>query len=422
MSMSSSDVYGNNILQTGLGPILDRTESLKRMMVLPPFPVDCSTIPRHIRLHHLMTVRDLYIPSTESGRVVETIDLMIRQGYRYRDPHQAEAWRLISHELLPSGRRRAPAMAAVVVGHSGVGKTETIRRTLEQYPQVLPHNSFPQIIGPHRQVTWISVDVPSSGRSSDLAANLMYAWDEAMALFDPKLGTRFTAALSASRRDGQKMLDEWRQVAMTHFLGILHLDEVQNFFKLPSLKSRRARTATGESELSIVEDQALRWILSLTNTWQTPVLMSGTPDGVGALTRRLSNTQRFVTSGYHHMQPFSGPDCPMFKDVFFPQLIKYQWLKFPLRESDELRKEVINLTAGIPRLIIALWVAAQRMALERSDDVLRLDDLKTASSHFLRPVQPAVQALRSGDPKLMSRYEDLVRVDDGFWEQFWSVS
>ena len=80
---------------------------------------------------------------------------------------------------------------------------------------------------------------------------------------------------------------------------------------------------------------------------------------------------------------------------------------------------VIDLTAGIPRLIIALWVAAQRVALERLDDVFRLDDIKTASSRFLRPVRPAVQAIQSGDPKLMSRYEDLIRIDDGFWSQFW---
>ena len=72
-------------------------------------------------------------------------------------------------------------MAALVVGHSGTGKTEAILRALNCYPtQVITHDSFPRLKGPHHQMVALSVDVPPSGRSADLAANLMTAWDTAM--------------------------------------------------------------------------------------------------------------------------------------------------------------------------------------------------------------------------------------------------
>jgi len=37
-------------------------------------------------------------------------------------------------------------------------------------------------------------------------------------------------------------------------------------------------------------------------------------------------------------------------------------------------------------------------------------------------VQPAVLALRSGDPAKMMQFEDLMPTDDTFWATFWSVS
>jgi len=240
-------------------------------------------------------------------------------------------------------------MAAVAVGHSGTGKTEGSLRSLGLYPdQVISHASFPNIEGEHQLVVWQSTDVPSSGRSVDLAANLMTSWEEAMAKHAPTLVGRFAATLSRERRDGQKMLDEWRQVALVYFLGLLHLDEVQNFFKLPSLAKRRKKDGNPEDlELSIIEDQCLKWILSLTNTWQIPVLLTGTLDGVGALTKRLANIQRFVTCGYHPYRHFEVVDDPAYADEFVKKLARYQLVAAPVKVTPELLELILVLTGGI---------------------------------------------------------------------------
>ena len=302
-----NDPYDGNILTQGLGPILSRQQALTLLLYLPPLPQDIEKMPKHIRMHQLMLLRDFHIPSVEGGRLIETIDLMIRPSYRYRDPKSAQTWRTITSEPVSHKTPRAPATAAVVVGHSGSGKTEAILRGLNLYPQqVIVHDSFPRLVGKHPQMVWQSIDAPPSGRAADLAASLMISWDATMEKYFPGAPNRFEAAISNSRRNGSKMLDEWRQVASSHFLGLLHLDEVQNFFQLQSLEKRRKHAKTaGSLELSIVEDQCLKWILTLTNTWQIPLLLSGTPDGIGALTKRLSNLERFAVlcSCCHSMTP-----------------------------------------------------------------------------------------------------------------------
>ncbi len=418
------DPYAGNILTQGLGPILSRQQALSMLTYLPPLPPpDIGSVPKHIRMHLLMTLRDLHIPSIEGGRLVETIDLMIRPSYRYRDPKSAHTWGMICGEPMLHKTPKAPAMAAAVVGHSGSGKTEAILRGLSLYPQqVITHDTFPHLVDKHHQVIWQSINVPASGRSADLAANLMMDWDAMMAKYSPGTPGGFEATLARERRDGSKMLDEWQQVASSHFLGLLHLDEVQNFFRLQSLEKRKKRgNETGGLELSIVEDQCLKWILTFTNSGGNPLLLSGTPDGIGALTKRLSNIERFTSSGYHQFPLFENADSPLFYKGFFEPLSQYQFVSKRLEVTPRLAALIIELTGGVLRIIIALWIAAHRVAFERKDDDLRIDDFNRAAATYLAPIAPAIAALRSKDPQRMARYEDLIARDDGFFSTFWST-
>lgn len=414
------DPYSGNLLTQGLGPIRSRIEVMKTLTELPKMLQSMDGIPAHIAMHHLMSLRDFHIPGVEDCRLHETVELMVRQNYRYLDPAVATTWSTVSGNHVVFNPRLAPAYGAAVAGISGTGKSEGILRCLRSYPQqVIHHETFPHLVGGHQQLVWMSINCPSSGRSVDLATDLMRESDRVTG------SNRFAFEVAKDRRDGMKMLDSWRQVATAHFLGILHLDEVQNLFKLATLKKRRSKRGVEADapELSVVEDQLLKWILTLMNTWQVPLLLSGTPDGIAALTRRLSTTERIVTSGYHQFKHFEAAKDINFRTNFLTQLGKYQYVKKKLPVDDELANLIIELTGGIQRLIVALWIAAQRVALERNKGDLLLTDFKTAAATFLAPVAPAVAALRRKDPAKMSMYEDLLPRDGAFWSQFWgSVS
>jgi len=416
------DPYAGNLLVAPLGPILPSSDVAKRLSFLPKMPPGIAGIPKYVRVHLLMQLRDLHIASQEDLRLQQTIDLMIRQSYRYRDPQSPRTWSLITGEKVAHKTMRAPAMAAVGVGLSGTGKTEGTLRCLGLYPdQVICHPSFPNIAGKHYQLVWQSVTVPGNGSSKQLAANLMTTWEETMARHAPEMVGRFTATLNQKSKDGNDMLNEWRQVAIAHSLGLLHLDEVQHFFKLPSLAMRRKKHRNPEDiELSLADDQCLKWILTLTNNSEIPLLLTGTPDGVHALTKRLSNTERFVTCGYHPYRHFERTDDSAYSTGFVEQLARYQLVAEPIKVTPELLELILVLTGGIQRLIVALWIAAHRIAFERlTTDDLRIEDFQKAADTYLALVAPAVAALRSKDPRLMARFEDLMPRDDNYWGTFW---
>lgn len=298
------DPYADNILIQGLGPILSREEATAFLTYIPRPPADLKGIPKHVRLHFLLIILDLHLPDVTGVSLQASIDLMLRHGYRYRDPSSSNTWRAISGIPYVHKTPRAPAMAAADVGIPGVGKTQAVLRALSYYPQVIRHEKFPRLENGLNQKVWSSVDVPSSGKAEDLAANLMNRWDRDMANAIPNYTPRFTSSVARVRRDGIRMLEEWRQVAISHHLGFLHLDEVQNFFQISTLERRRKRSNSDSSlELSIVEDKCLKWILNFTNEWQVPFLGSGTPDGIAALTKRMSNAQRISTGGGSYFSP-----------------------------------------------------------------------------------------------------------------------
>ncbi|MGZ5799374.1 MAG: ATP-binding protein [Burkholderiaceae bacterium] len=399
--------YANNILIDALGPIPSTKEIAKRLTYQPPYPTDIAGIGNHIRLHQLSSVKSLYIPTQESIQLATTMDLMLRQGYVSRVPTKAETWRQIYGEPMPSNPHASP-LAAAVFGISGSGKSTALMHALRAYQQTILHHSFPNMAGPFKQVVWLKIDVPANGKSVDLAEELMFALDNA-------LGTNhFEHTLSSSRKNGSEMLRTWRQKAMGHFLGVLVLDEVQNFFKLDTKRNRSASVKNREKrpELRIVEDEVLKFILTLTNTCGIPIIISGTHDGMKAFSTRFSTSQRLITSGFHHIPYFETPDHPYFKNYFFKQLCNYQWLNKKLLSSDELRVFVHDLGGGVPRLISCLWLFAQRCALERNADNLELADFHRAMATYMAPLVPAIGALKSNDPLKISLYEDLLPADN----------
>lgn len=413
------DPYAGNILVEPLGPIPSQEDALQALTFMPDLPPASAmaTIPKHVRLHYAASVRELHIPAMESTRIACSVDLILRQGYRYRDVRLPQTWQMVMGEMAsvagpPRLQHVAPAMAVLVEGNSGVGKTQLILRWLRRYPQIVVHPSFPKFANGLKQLVWLSIQVPENGSSGGCARRLMQASDEAME------GSRFVEVLARKRpQAGPIGLAEWLQFARAHFLGVLHLDEVQNLFKLPTLDERRRGKRDAEARvLSLQDDEMLKWILGLASSGISLVI-SGTPDGVSALQKRLSTAQRVCSGGYHRLSRFEDPRAKGFRRIFLGQLSRYQFVKNPLPLDDALAELILDKTAGIPRMIIALWIGAHRVALERRDsDELRLADFNRAASTYLAPVRKAVEALKSGDPHLMAAYEDLLPTGDWFQE------
>ncbi|TDU23286.1 AAA domain-containing protein [Panacagrimonas perspica] len=424
--------YEGNILVDGLGPIPSPTELENFLLNLPKAPGAILEAPAYIRLHELLLLENLFVPSPTSISTAQSIDLSLRHSYRSRDPRiPANRWGEVEQHAKGPTSVRPPALDEVrgarlvtIGGAAGTGKTRTISKSLSRYRELIIHETFPGLVGQHVQAVRLSVDVPASGQLVDLAAGLMMEWDR---VFTHGLGSkaaRFELPLARYRHarkpsQGLPMFDEWSSVARAHCLGVLHLDEIQNFFRIPTLEQRRAKkSADSLPELSVKDDQALLRLLTWCNSMRIALVFSGTPDGMHAFARRLSVLTRVANGFFHEFSPLDGPNGPGFK-FFSKRLESYQYVRNPLKLDEAARNTLHRLTASVPRILIGLWVGGQRIALERDKEDFLLTDLETAAATLLGPLRPAVQALLKGDPVSLRRYEDLMHLNDGFWKQFW---
>jgi len=322
----------------------------------------------------------------------------------HRNPSAPTTWARIYSQSGVHGGVSPVQLAATGTGLSGVGKSTAIERALNLYPQVFTHDRFPGMATPVQQLLWLKVDVPATGKVADFVESLCMATDDA-------LNATFTRDIFSGRRlHGATLAQRWLQKISCNFLGILVIDEAQNLFKIERKSVRSSpsrRTASARPPLRIVDDETLKLLLTLSNNSRIPTVVSSTPDGVEALNTRMSTSQRLVTAGFHRIPHFASAEDDFFRKRLFPILWEYQWLPQKLEATDGARRLLHELSGGIPRICMSLWVHAHRQAFQRDGSQLREDDFRRAAELALSPLRPAVQALLSGDVRRLSEYEDL---------------
>jgi hypothetical protein len=400
-SSENADPYEGNILAHACGPILSYAEMTKRLTHLPALPGNASVLSRELRAHHLASVRSLHIPTASGIGLAQAIDLMLRQGYAHRCPTKARTWQAI-YDDKPYESHTDAELAATVSGISGTGKSTALKRALHLKPQVYSHDRFPGIAGSLRQLIWLKIDVPGSGKIVDLIESLLRETDRI-------LGTEYTDEVMSGRfRRGASLAHEWLRKIRCHFLGILVLDEIQNLFKIESLSVRRTQARKGNQRppLRIVDDEALKFLLTLINTSTFPLIVTGTPDGIEALRTRMSTAQRLVTAGEHNFTHAPTAEDDYYRKYLFPQLAEYQWFGNKLPPTDGFRTLVHELSAGVPRIYISLWIHAHMRALWQGAVCLDESHFKYAAENALGSLRPAVEALLSNDPRRLMQYED----------------
>jgi len=404
---STAHPYDDNPLIDACGEILPAAETLRRLWRVPAVPKGDGSLAPHLVEHCLMDVRRLCVPSEPGLALATTVDVLMRQGYVHRRPSDPATWRRIyDRGDDASGLDVGVQLAATVVGVSGAGKSTALERALHLKPQMVIHDRFPHLSGPVRQLLWLKADVPASGKLKDLVMAWACAADEV-------LGTDYAEVIMRGReRSGIGMAREWAARMACHFPGLLVLDEIQNLFKIQTKSVRRSVSGRRETMLlRIVDDEALKFVLTLTNTNKFPLIVCGTPDGLRAFGTRMSTSQRLITGGLHYFGHAADGNDDFLRKRLLPRLFDYQWLPNRLVLEDGVAALVHSFTAGLPRICAALWVHAHRRALAVNAKGLGVEHLKYAAAHTLAPLQPAVQALLSGDPAKMAMYEDLVGPD-----------
>ncbi|MCG8610365.1 MAG: AAA family ATPase [Pseudomonadales bacterium] len=395
--------YDNNPFIEALPPIQSVKQAGTNLKGKIDYRPSDRTRDAKARMHMVVSLLDDYFqPLSQHVLLEERISMMIRRGYVGRNLNDGSLNKKLQegYELIKSGgtapvnfaTEKTTARSLSLIGISGSGKSSSLNRILETYPQVMYHESRNFI-----QITYLKIECPSNGDLESLCLNFFSSVDS---ILDSDYERRY----AKQRLSVPKMLALMRQTANNRAIGVLVIDEIQ----------RLSQVRSGGKE------NMLEFFVELVNTVGIPVVLVGTPKARPIFELELQSGRRSsgIGSVYWETIPqkvdkkglgyVDNPNWVRFTD----DLWKYQWLKHgddPL--TDEIRDCWYDLSQGVLDIVVKLFVLSQLRAIANKRERITEGIMRSVYAQELKPVQPMLDALRSGNAELIVKYSDLRDLD-----------
>jgi hypothetical protein len=395
--------YNGNPFIEALPPILSVKQAGSNLKGRVEYHVSDRSSDAKARMHMVVSLLDDYFqPLSQHVLLEERIGMMIRRGYVGRNLNDGSLNRKLQegYELIKAGgtkpvgfsTEKTTARSMSLIGISGSGKSISLNRILETYPQVIYHEKSNFI-----QVTYLKVECPSNGDLESLCLNFFSAVDSI-------LGTAYESRYAKQRLSLPKMLALMRQTANNRAIGVLVIDEIQ----------RLSQVRSGGKE------QMLEFFVELVNQVGIPVVLVGTPKARPVFELELQSARRSAGIGSIYWETIAkeivkkgrgkieNPSWVRLSD----DLWRYQWLRHgddPL--TDEIRDCWYDLSQGVLDIVVKLFVLAQLRAIANKKERVTVGILRSVYEQDFKPVHPMLNALRLGDPDLIVTYSDMRVLD-----------
>jgi hypothetical protein len=400
--------YLGNPLIEALPPLMDEEAILGLLTDMPSFSVIEKELPRQERFARLVGLVDFKVPLTRDIRLAFAIDTAMRANYVGRSPTTAEhVARLQDFYLarkkgiskVPRRERRRTALSAALIGLSGVGKTEAVRRILELFPQGIRHKQ-PALI----QLTYVFLQCPHDGTTvRGLAIEFFFQ-------IDKLLGTNYANEYVRKGSNELTLANAMASVAQRHCLGLLVIDEVQNMSLAPNADKKHLS----------------KFIRLLVNDLGNALLLIGTNKAYDIVRNDFSDARRATGFGLDYWDRYL-PSWELDKDPnlmsgaakfqgvdewspFISALWRYQWTQQPAVLDDEMSRVLFDLTQGIPDVLIKLFIAAQFHAMMDGSERLTTSLFQRVFDKEFLLLVPMLDAIRSGDRHQLSKFDDLAPI------------
>jgi hypothetical protein len=394
--------YKGNPFIEALPPIMSVKQIKKGLMGVIEFDPKELFVDGRKRAHVIASLLDdFFQPLASHLQLEEKISIMIRQGYVGRN---LEGGSLNSHmqngyERLMTGdletfrfdHAKSTALSLSLIGCSGSGKSSTLSRVLSTYPQVIFHEKYN-----FTQVSYLKVDCPHDGSLKSLCIQFFRALDQV-------LQTDYETKYARKKNGIETLLALMSQVANTHAIGVLVIDEIQHL----------SRGRSGGI------DKMLNFFVTLVNVIGLPVILVGTPKARPIFETDLRSARRGAGFGSLLWEPMKAQKPQLDPNTGKPRktewlaftdtLWKYQWLqKRDEILSDEVRDCWYDLSQGVLDIVVKLFVLSQLRAIATKVERITPKLLQRVYEDELQPVHPMLSALRSGDPEKIAHYSDLI--------------
>ena len=398
--------YKGNPLIEALPPIWSGFEAMRMLTIDPPYHDSERELEVHHRVHCIKRLFTYFQPLDTHIDIEQRISCAIRQGYIGKNPLSANyARRLVQgYEAIEKKdlnvhipyHVKNTAAGFTIIGMSGVGKTTSVERILSLYPQCIEHTAYrgsPLFL---TQLTWLKIDCPFDGSLKGLCLSFF-------AEFDKALGSDYTKKFRYERMTVDAMLPRMTQIATTHCLGLLIVDEIQHLHQAKS----------GGSE------KMLNFFVTLVNTISVPVVLIGTSKAMSILQSEFRQARRGSGQGdliWNRMKN------DLSWETMLKAMWKYQWTKNRTDLTMKLRDTIYDESQGFIDIAVKLYALAQVKAIATGVEEVTARAVHEAAAEKLQLVKPMLKALRSGDMKSIARFEDIRPIDIDIEDYFLSIS
>lgn len=387
--------YESNPLIEALPPIFTEDDVIEQISMFPPFDEKERTLNPNYRFHCVQRLFQYFQPFEKHLDLEQRISRAIRQGYLHRNPMKKEEVMRVheSYKAIKEGKflknyqteAKRTAAGFTIIGLSGIGKSTAIERVLSFYPQLIKHHEYKGQLFIFTQISWMKLDCPFDGSLKGLCMSFFSELDRL-------LGSNYLNKFGAQRNTADLMLQRMAHLASLHGIGLLIIDEIQHL----------NLSKSGGS------DKMLNFFVTLVNTIGIPVLLVGTNKAVSVLQSEFRQARR--GSGQGDMVWSQMPQDISW-DLFVEGMWEYQWTSNYTPLASELSELLYEESQGILDIAVKLFMLSQVRAIATGKEKLSKQIIKQAAKDSLRLVKPMLDAIRSGIPSKIAKYEDIRPID-----------
>ena len=368
--------YSGNPLIEALPPIMTVAEAIGQLTVNPEYNEAERNMDIHYRFHAVRRLLRYFQPLYTHIDIEQRISCSIRQGYLGRNPIFARNARQFV---------KPTALGFTIIGVSGIGKTTGVERVLSLYPQCITHMQYEGSPFYVKQITWLKLDCPFDGSIKGLCVRFFNEVDKI-------LGSTYSPKFYAGKNTVDMMLPKMAQIAETHGIGMLIIDEIQHL----------SQAKSGGSE------KMLNFFVTLVNTIGIPVILIGTSKALPILQSEFRQARRGSGQGDLIWDRMKNDES---WDILLHTMWKYQWTRDNAPLTSALKNLLYDESQGIIDIAIKLYLMAQVKAITDETELVTPEIIREVANEKLRLVKPMLEALRSGNMKRIMQFEDIRPLD-----------
>lgn len=383
--------FNQNPFIQALPPIADKPAVIKKLSMNPSFSEQERKMETVYRLQMINRLYQFFQPLPIHLEIWDMINSLLLQGYLARNPFDPAYKRYLhetgkqiinrSFDINSRQNFRTTAGCGALIGFSGMGKTTSVSRVLSNIPQIIVHNEYRGQHFNQIQLVWLKLDAPSTSSLKALCLQFFMRVDDL-------LGTNNYKKYVSRNASVDMMLPLIAQLSQNIGLGLLIIDETQN------IKGRGA-------------DQIMNFFVNLINSGVNLAII-GTPGAYSLfgdelrIARRFTGNSEIIFNNMEYNNEFK---------FLLESMWRYQWTRKFTPLTEEFAKVIYDETQGISDLIVKLFVYSQQKAISTGKEEITVELMRNVASKKFKLMKEMLNAIRSGNPYKIAKYEDIRRIE-----------